>query len=171
MASSNRCVLTPCAIANSDGAARADRSLPSHPVEQIQHPLAPAGDRIVRRQQFEPAGTARPLQGAEHDVVRIARPAPPSHAACPAPAAPAAREARNSATRVPAPSCTVSSVMPNRASRLSRKYAVSFGATTSSRSRTIIRAMPPIITPSAQALMKRACARPPSPPNRLGRSG
>ena len=146
--------------------------LSSHPVEQIQHPLAPCGDRIIRAQQLEPADAARPLQTcrtrcSRHSSARRR----PARRCLPSTSRTGSSDARNSATRVSRPSCTASSVMPNRASRLSRKYARSCGATTSSRSRTISRAMPPSITPSAQALMNRACARPVAPPNRLGRSG
>src|SRR5260370_41383286 len=41
--------------------------------EQVEHPLAPCRDRIVRLQQCEVAYRARPLKAAEHDVVGIER--------------------------------------------------------------------------------------------------
>src|SRR4051812_36653475 len=48
--------------------------LATHPVEQVEHALAPRVDRIVLLQEFQRrAHGARPQQGAEQDVVGIGR--------------------------------------------------------------------------------------------------
>src|SRR4051812_2519427 len=47
------------------------RRLAPHPVEQVEHALAPGMDDVVLLQQLEWANRPRPQEGAEQDIVGI----------------------------------------------------------------------------------------------------